>query len=108
MATPPAQSQEAAAGHGDTALMESMAERRRYRRQRMLKRVKIAFNEGLYGSVECTLRNKSDTGALLKLDGYFTLPENFKLMIDQQPPIEVRLVWQKGDLVGIAFGSGNR
>ena len=70
-------------------------------RFRRLKSGKIIFNKG--GSViDCTVRNVSETGALLHVQSAATLPQIFELRWDDN----VRgctVIWQKADKLGVKF-----
>lgn len=66
-----------------------MDEKRRAPRRRVLKAATIVFND--HRSVfNCTVRNLSETGALLKLDNTLSIPGRFSLVLEEHiVPCEV-------------------
>ncbi len=81
--------------------MEQVVEKRQAARHRMLKTAKIVFNNK--GSViDCVLRNLSETGAGVRLDGPAAIPDTVDLLIDGQLR-PCRKVRQAGLVVGLAF-----
>lgn len=80
-----------------------MDDRRKHQRLRTLKAGKIVFNRRL-NVIDCVVRNMSEGGACLQVDGTDWLPEKFDLTI----PIDglkraCRLCWKSADRVGVAF-----
>jgi hypothetical protein len=55
------------------------------------------------GSVECRLRNISESGARLELAGPQLLPHTFELEITGMPARTCTLRWVKGSLIGVQF-----
>lgn len=76
---------------------------RRSPRQRVLKRGQIV-TPGTGSTIDCTLRNVSQTGAALRFDMFFALPEEFDLVVvgaGQKRRVRVR--WQSGVDVGVQY-----
>lgn len=80
------------------------SKRRIEARHRVLKRGKIIVN-GLASVVNCVVRNISNSGAQIRVDGYFSPPTRFQLEIietDSQPRwVEKR--WQVGNDIGLKY-----
>ncbi|GJD93108.1 diguanylate cyclase domain-containing protein [Methylobacterium iners] len=81
------------------------ADFRRSPRQRVFKRGRI-MTPDTGSTFDCTLRNVSQTGAALRFDAFFALPEEFDLVIvgaGQKRRCRVR--WQSGVDVGVQYVS---
>jgi diguanylate cyclase (GGDEF)-like protein len=88
---------------GDLALVARQEDRRKERRQRVLKRGQIVIN-GQHSVVDCTIRDLARDGARLRLEGHFTAPEQFDLMIlGSGVTRRVSLRWQRGRELGVQF-----
>ena len=71
-------------------------------------RGRIVFN-GQSSSVECTVRDTSETGARLLVSGSVTIPGAFELEIPKtgaRRPVE--LVWTKPECCGVQFVEDRR
>jgi hypothetical protein len=82
---------------------ELFAERRGGTRRRMFKGGTLRFNKG-YGALECVVRNRSDSGALLHFSDTSAVPPAFDLKIgtdEEFRPAEVK--WRKLNTIGVAF-----
>jgi hypothetical protein len=78
-----------------------MIEKRAAQRHRVFKGATIAFNGG---GVPCTVRNMSDGGAAIDLDGPVALPDSFTLSIARDRfERRCRTVWRNDKRVGLAF-----
>jgi two-component system cell cycle response regulator len=78
-------------------------DRRKERRQRVLKRGQIVLNE-MHSVVDCTIRDLTAEGARLRVEGHFTAPGHFDLMILGSGDLRhAHLRWQKGKELGVAF-----
>lgn len=87
----------------DPDFIHRRVERRKERRQRVLKRGKIMV-KGLQSVVDCTVRNLSPSGALLRVDSVFVAPSHFDLLIVGSGTTQaVALRWQKGNDIGVEF-----
>jgi PilZ domain-containing protein len=72
-------------------------------RRRILKSGIAASNDRRL-TVNCTVRDISDTGARLRIEGSMTVPDTFELIIELdglEAPCQV--VWRKGGEVGVKF-----
>jgi hypothetical protein len=59
---------------------------------------------GLRGASSCGIRDLTDDGAGLRLNGTTLLPIDFKLSFDGVRHVfDCRLVWRSGDFAGLAF-----
>jgi hypothetical protein len=78
-----------------------MVETRRALRHRVLKTGTIEFAGG---SIDCTVRNLSTTGAALRVSSAIGIPEEFALAIqDDGLKLLCHVVWRKEFQIGIAF-----
>ena len=72
-------------------------------RVRTLIAARIAFNNG-QSTLDCLIRNLSDTGAKLTFSAVVTLPDCFGLMIPQKGVTRrVRVVWRRDREIGVRF-----
>lgn len=71
-------------------------------RQRVLKGATLTYNRG-FCALECTVRNRSDTGARLAFGETMGLPPRFDLAVDGQQPRPARVVWRSMIAAGIVF-----
>jgi len=72
-------------------------------RQRVLKSGKIVFAGGSF-SVDCTIRNMSDTGARLQIPTTVAIPDRFILFdVHVDTRRQATVVWRKGDQIGVRF-----
>ncbi|MGO4171061.1 PilZ domain-containing protein [Bosea sp. TAF32] len=79
------------------------AERRRAPRQRTLLSGVAAFNGGR-STLDCTIRNLSEAGALMVLSDAVALPQAFEIEIpSRQRQYSARAVWRSGERIGIVF-----
>ena len=77
-------------------------ERRAARRQRALKESRILFSNG--GAIDCTVRNISDLGAMLRVEQTVVVPEEFELLLaEEKRIIPARMVWRSDRELGVAF-----
>ena len=80
-----------------------MDNNRRSQRQRVLKGGKIVFANGSF-SVDCTVRNLSETGARLQVPTTVAIPDRFTFVDGISGARRAaRVIWRKDDLIGIAF-----
>jgi two-component system cell cycle response regulator len=71
-------------------------------RLRRLKDARVIFN-GKKSTMTCLLRDVSETGARIKINEPFRVPDIFELEISGQPPRAARKVWIGADELGAAF-----
>lgn len=70
-------------------------------RRRLLKTGRIAFGGA---TIDCTVRNLSETGAALEVSSPVGIPVNFTLMINSgHINVPCRVVWRKGTRIGVHF-----
>lgn len=81
-----------------------ISEQRQDIRKRTFLKGLILFNKGA-SSMDCLIRDLSETGARLELSETSTLPEVFDLYIPQKDEtFRATLRWRRDGGVGIAFG----
>jgi PilZ domain len=80
-------------------------DKRRAPRPRVLKGAKIvALDQWLL--VDCHIRDVSETGAKIICKDQLSVPTEFRLPIPKDNTIQTaRVVWRKGDMVGVTFTS---
>lgn len=80
-----------------------MAEKRSRTRPRTLKGAKIVFGDGSR-VIDCTIRNRSDIGAQLKVPSIVGIPDQFQLHETTTGERRtVTIVWRKVGLLGVKF-----
>ena len=78
-------------------------ERRNQSRSRTLKSARILLNHH-QSVIDCVVRNLSPTGACLKVETTFGIPDRFDVMFDVDKTIRTcRLAWHKDRLIGVEF-----
>ena len=81
---------------------EAMNEKRIAPRHRVFKHGVLAFNDG--GSVDCTVRSLSATGARIDVFNPIGLPGNFVLLIESDHfSRPCHSVWSRDKQIGVAF-----
>jgi hypothetical protein len=79
-----------------------MNEKRRVPRLRTFKGGSIIF--GVAPSVDCIIRNMSEAGAQLAVEGSAAIPDEFTLLI--KPELikrSCRVIWRKAGKIGVQF-----
>ena len=80
-------------------------ERRRFPRHRTLLGAKICYGDRYSISVDCTIRSLSPAGANLRVLATQPLPAQFILLIvGEGLAHDARVVWRRGDFVGVSLG----
>ena len=79
-----------------------MEERRATIRHRTLKGGKIAINDG-FSVIDCTVRNLSETGALLRVVSVVGIPDQFVLIISDNQKHNCTVVRRTATDIGVAF-----
>ena len=79
-------------------------EKRLHPRRRTLKAGRVVFNRA-GSTINCTMRNHSEGGAMLRLVSVVGVPDDLDLKLDGQPMRSGRVVWRRGDELGIEFTS---
>ncbi|MEO6840976.1 MAG: PilZ domain-containing protein [Bradyrhizobium sp.] len=77
-----------------------MEQKRAALRQRVLKAGIIEFNGG---TIDCTVRNISETGAALEVASPVGIPPEFKLLISGTRSRHCQVMWHKENRIGVAF-----
>ena len=92
----------------DTTSDKPIHERRQSPRRRVLKGGVVAFNDR-YVRLPCTVRDISDGGARLRVDGSITVPDTFELIIEIDG-LEAfcEVVSRRGNEVSVRFTSPPR
>jgi hypothetical protein len=78
------------------------SERRLFPRKRALRGGRMVFNNAS-STINCTLRNISDSGARLDVASVLGVPPVFDLKLEGQPSRSCEVVWRSSEAVGIAF-----
>ena len=79
-----------------------IADRRLETRSRLHQPARVMFN-GEQSVLACTVRNRSQTGAMVRMADWIELPHTFELAIPDGHSRRVRQCWRRGDDVGVAF-----
>jgi hypothetical protein len=82
--------------------------RRSHPRRRVLKSGTIAFNDR-FSALPCTVRDLSETGAHLRVEGTINVPNTFLLIIDLDGlEANCEVLWRKDKDIGVRFLSAPR
>ncbi len=82
---------------------ENWENRRVDRRVRTLKGGRIVYNGG-YAVANCTVKNQSESGAMLETDDILGIPSEFILYINpERDGRPCRIAWRAGPKMGVAF-----
>lgn len=74
-------------------------------RNKVLKGAKIVHLSN-WSLADCTIRDLSETGAKLIVGDQVAVPNEFRFLITSENTIRnARVVWRRGDMVGITFTS---
>ena len=78
-------------------------EKRSATRRRTLKAARIIFNKGA-STLDCTLRNLSDTGAAIEVASTVGIPEEFDLLVlADKSAYRCHVVWRSMGRLGLHF-----
>lgn len=78
-----------------------MMDKRATSRHRLLKAGTIRFSGA---GIDCTVRNRSDSGAALEVISVVGIPKEFSLLIPSDNfNRRCRIVWWKTNRIGVAF-----
>jgi hypothetical protein len=77
-------------------------ERRRFDRQRVLRRGRIVFRRG-HGAIDCVLLDISPGGARLRAPGLLAVPERFELRLDDGFSHQVEVRFRTAEFAGVQF-----
>lgn len=78
-------------------------EKRRAPRLKAFKAGRIVFNHG-GSTIDCTIRNLSDTGAKLVLEQALLAPDQFQLQFQDGLLRSCTVRWRKLTEIGVSFG----
>jgi hypothetical protein len=77
-------------------------DKRGYARRRVLKGGKIVFNDGR-STIDCTVRDISESGAKLKVASILGVPDRFLLAMSGGEEHECRVIHRRETELGVAF-----
>ncbi len=77
-------------------------EQRSAPRRRTLKGGRIVINNG-FSTIQCTVRNLSDTGARLQVASILGIPDGFQLAMDDGRKFDCAIAWRKETELGVSF-----
>ena len=90
-------------GGGPTAFKLDDDDARQSPRRRVLKTGIVTFS-GRNCSIECSVRDLSDTGARLRATGSANIPDTFELIIETDGfEADCQVVWRKDQDIGVVF-----
>jgi hypothetical protein len=79
----------------------AMDEKRTTPRHRVLKAGTIEFGGG---AIDCTVRNMSNTGAMLEVTSPIGIPDRFTLVLPADGQhVACHVIWQKQKRIGVVF-----
>ena len=77
-------------------------------RRRTLKAGVIAYSGG-HVTLSCAVRDLSDSGARVQVEGSIDAPDTFQLIVEMDGlEADCRVVWRRGKEVGVVFVGGAR
>ena len=92
----------------DTSVDKPRVERRLSPRRRVLKGGVVAFNDR-HVTLPCTVRDVSDGGARLRIEGSMTAPDTFELIIEIDGLVaSCEVVSRRGNEISVRFVSPPR
>lgn len=77
-------------------------ENRVSQRRRTLKGARIVINDG-FSTIECTVRNLSESGALLKVASVIGIPDQFELVMSDGAKHACTVARRTATELGVAF-----
>ena len=78
-----------------------MEEKRQKPRHRTLKPATIAFARA--GGIGCTMWNLSETGACLEVETPIGIPDDFALIVKDEPLRDCHVTWRTARRIGVQF-----
>ena len=92
----------------DSIMGAGEEDKRQSPRRRTLKAAIIVFNDR-HCSLPCAVRDLSETGARLTIDGSVTIPDNFELIVELDGlAVDCRVVRRKAHEIAVMFVSAPR
>jgi hypothetical protein len=82
---------------------DAMMDKRKHARAATAYSAKITSVDEQPSSIECTVTDLSRGGARLSFDRSRTLPDEFRLSVENGVKRLCKVVWKKGNEVGVAF-----
>jgi hypothetical protein len=76
-------------------------ERRPSRRKRVLKSGKIIL--GKKHVIPCGVRNITENGACLEVQGTFAIPTEFSFSMYARPSMNCKIIWRDDSRIGVIF-----
>jgi hypothetical protein len=68
----------------------------------VLKSGRIVFNDGR-STIDCLVRSRSPEGARLKVTSILGIPDQFELVVMNDPTRICSVVWRSATEIGVAF-----
>ena len=88
---------------GSTPADPKSNDNRRASRRRILKSGVLAFNNR-HATLPCAVRDLSDSGALLRMNGVTSVPDRFELIVELDGlEADCEVIWRKGRDLGVRF-----
>jgi hypothetical protein len=79
---------------------------RRSKQRTVINRDALIFFEGSKGVYSCCVRNATNDGAGIRLNGMSVMPADFGVSFDRFRTMrKCRMIWRDGDFVGTVFES---
>lgn len=75
---------------------------RNSQRRRSLIGARIISNNG-FSSLDCLVRDISETGARLKVENSVAIPDQFSLALSDGRSFPATVRWRRVDMIGISF-----
>jgi len=82
---------------------DAMMDKRKHARVVTAYSAKITSVDGQPSPIECSVTDLSRGGARLSFDRLHTLPSEFRLSVENGVKRLCKVVWKKGNEVGVAF-----
>ena len=79
-----------------------MNELRQTQRHRTLKKAQIVVSDG-FSTIDCVVRNLSETGAQLKVASVLGIPNQFPLKMGDGRTLQCRIAWKRETDIGVEF-----
>ena len=79
-----------------------MNELRQTQRHRTLKKAHIVVSDG-FSTIDCVVRNLSETGAQLKVASVLGIPDQFPLKMGDGRTLQCRIAWKRETDIGVEF-----
>ncbi len=83
-------------------MQRTSPERRNVARHWTLKKAHIAL-KGHAATIDCTVLNLSDGGALLGVESPIGIPDSFDLVLDHAPVRNCLVMWRQAAQIGVEF-----